>query len=214
MKRSVLAGVALALATGCAGHSARGAAATSATQTPRTQAQVSIATHRPATHQPIATHRFAATTDPSPLLAIPAPPPPVPRTPVDHTPIPEAPAPEMMVAQSDAASQLVPLARSTPEAPLDVHALKARLRETDAIGLFTKIALKNQVDDLLEQFRTQHGNGQSNDIAALREPYDLLVLKVLALIQDGDPALARTVAASRESIWDILADREKFNSAI
>lgn len=147
---------------------------------------------------------------------MPAPPPPVPQIPVQDIPIPQAPASKEMVAQAEPARQPVqaPVATSAGEAPLDVDALKSRLRDTDAIGLFTKIALKNQVDDLLEQFRAQHIDGQSNGVAALREPYDLLVLKVLALIQDADPTLARTVAASREAIWAILADREKFNSAI
>ena len=98
------------------------------------------------------------------------------------------------------------------EPPLDVAALKARLRDTNAIGLFTKLALKNQVDDLLQQFRAHYLNGQKTNVAALRQPYDMLVLKVLALVQDGDPSLARTISGSREAIWSILADPEKFNS--
>jgi hypothetical protein len=40
----------------------------------------------------------------------------------------------------------------------------------------------------------------------------MLVLKVLSLVQDGDPSLARTISGSREAIWAILADPEKFNS--
>jgi biotin operon repressor len=40
----------------------------------------------------------------------------------------------------------------------------------------------------------------------------MLILKVLSLLQDSDPALARTISASREAIWGILADPEKFNS--
>jgi hypothetical protein len=124
----------------------------------------------------------------------------VPHVPVEDIPIPELPASKEIVAQAEPAAQQpaqAPVATSAGEAPLDVDALKTRLRDTDAIGLFTKIALKNQVDDLLEQFREQHIDGQSNGVAALREPYDLLVLKVLALIQDDDPTLAHTVAASR-----------------
>jgi len=202
VKRSVLASVALALATGCAGHTARGAVAD-----PPPAAQP---------HNLVAAHRLAASASPSLLLATPAPPPPVPQTPVEDIPIPQAPASKEMVAQAEPAQQPVqaPVATSAGEAPLDVDALKTRLRDTDAIGVFTKIALKNQVDDLLEQFRAQHIDGQSNGVAALRQPYDLLVLKVLALIQDADPTLARTVAASREAIWAILADRETFKSAI
>ena len=55
-------------------------------------------------------------------------------------------------------------------------------------------------------------NGQKTSVASLRQPYDMLVLKVLALLQDSDPPLARTIAGSREAIWGILADPEKFNS--
>ena len=104
-----------------------------------------------------------------------------------------------------------PVARPA-EPPLDVAALKSRLRETSAIGLFTKLALKNQVDDLLEQFRAHHQSGQKSNVASLRQPYDMLVFKVLSLVQDSDPSLARTISGSREAIWAILADREKFNS--
>ena len=91
-------------------------------------------------------------------------------------------------------------------------ALTSRLRNTSAIGVFTKLALKNQMDDLLQQFRAKHQNGAAGGVATLRQPFDLLVLKVLAVVQDGDPALARTVSGSREALWSILADPVKFNA--
>ena len=91
-------------------------------------------------------------------------------------------------------------------------ALTARLRETKAIGTFTKLALKNQVDDLLAQFRAYYQSGRKTSIDSLRQPYNMLILKVLSLLQDSDPALARTISASREAIWSMLADPEKFNS--
>lgn len=105
----------------------------------------------------------------------------------------------------------LPVARNA-EPPLDVAALKARLKDTNAIGVFTKLALKNQVDDLLQLFRKHYQSGQRTGVGSLRQPYDMLVLKVLALLQDGDPSLARAISASREAIWRILADPEKFNS--
>jgi hypothetical protein len=106
-----------------------------------------------------------------------------------------------------------PVAVARPLDPLlDVAALKARLRDTKAIGVLTKLALKNQVDDLLKQFQAHYQSGQKTGVAALRQPYDMLVLKVLSLLQDTDPSLARTISASREAIWSILADREKFNA--
>ena len=100
----------------------------------------------------------------------------------------------------------------TPKGPLvlDLTSLEKRLRETQAIGVFTKLSLKNQVDDLLEQLAAFHeGRGQT-PLAKLRESYDLLLLKVLSLLQDQDPALARDIAASREALWNLLADPAKF----
>ena len=94
--------------------------------------------------------------------------------------------------------------------PLDLTTLEKRLKETKAIGVFTKLALKNQVDDLLEKFRAHYQGRVKTSLAELRQPYDMLLLKVLSLLQDGDPPLARMVVASREAIWGILADPVKF----
>jgi hypothetical protein len=94
--------------------------------------------------------------------------------------------------------------------PLDLTALETRLKETKAIGVFTKITLKNQVDDLLDQFRAYYQGRIKTTLAELRQPYDMLLLKVLSLLQDGDPELARAIVSSREAIWGILTDPAKF----
>jgi hypothetical protein len=99
-----------------------------------------------------------------------------------------------------------------PAPTLDIAGLTARLRSTSAIGLFTKLALKNQMDDLLQQVRAQHQGNGAGGVNTLRQPYDMLVLKVLAVLQDGDPPLARMISGSREAIWGILADPVKFNA--
>jgi hypothetical protein len=88
--------------------------------------------------------------------------------------------------------------------------LEQRLKDTHAIGLFTKLSLKNQVDDLLGAFRAFHGGQTQPPLSDLRQRYDLLLLKVLTLLQDGDPPLASAISASREAIWVLLADRDKF----
>ena len=122
-----------------------------------------------------------------------------------------AAAPPVAVEQPRKNADPVAVAKA-PEPALDVAGLTARLRDTRGIGVLTKLTLKNQVDDLLKQFRTHYQSGQKTGVASLRQPYDMLVLKVLALLQDSDPALARTISGSREAIWGILADREKFNA--
>ncbi len=93
---------------------------------------------------------------------------------------------------------------------LDLTSLEQRLKGTSAIGVLSKIALKNQVDDLLGQFRAFYQGKLKTTLAELRRPYDLLVLKVLSLLQDSDPELASAIVASREAIWGILADPKKF----
>jgi hypothetical protein len=93
--------------------------------------------------------------------------------------------------------------------PLDLASLEQRLRDTKAIGVFTKLSLKNQVEDLLTQFRAFHQGG-AGALTELREKYNLLLLKVLSLLQGSDPVLAQAVAASREAIWSLLADPAKF----
>ncbi|HEY3809340.1 MAG TPA: hypothetical protein VGL50_05330 [Steroidobacteraceae bacterium] len=96
------------------------------------------------------------------------------------------------------------------QASLDLTSLEQRLRDTKAIGVFTKLSLKNQVDDLLAQFKTFHQGQSKSTLAQLREKYELLLLKVISLLQDGDPPLAAAVSSSREAIWGILADPRKF----
>ena len=129
-------------------------------------------------------------------------------------PAPAAPAKPAAPPATTAQAQKPPAAAPTPARatppPLDLKSLETRLKETSAIGVMTKITLKNQVDDLLDQFRAFYDGKLKTSLAELRRPYDLLILKVLALLQDGDPALASALVASREAIWGILSDRAKF----
>ena len=93
---------------------------------------------------------------------------------------------------------------------MDLNSLTKELKSTSAIGFFTKITLKNQVDDLLDAFRDFYAGRSKVTKTDLRRSYDLLMMKVLSLMQDKDPTLASAIAASREAIWDLLADPVKF----
>jgi hypothetical protein len=104
-----------------------------------------------------------------------------------------------------------PTPTAAPAAPsLDLSSLEQRLKDTRAIGLFTKLSLKNQVDDLLNQFRAFHARKSTSSLSDLRQRYDLLLMKVLSLLQDGDPPLASAISSSREALWGILSDPQKF----
>jgi len=91
-----------------------------------------------------------------------------------------------------------------------LNGLKQQLKDTKAIGLFTKITLKNQVDDLLDQFRKYYQGKSKIDMTELRRSYDLLVMKVLSLLQNKDQKLASAIVSSRDAIWGVLSDPKKF----
>ena len=116
-----------------------------------------------------------------------------------------------VVAQSPPAAAAPPATAPAAEtAPLNLNVLIQQLRDTRAIGIFTKLSLKNQVDDLLSEFRTfYHGESQLT-LTQLRQDYEVLLLKVVSVLQDGDPSLAQQINASREAIWGVLSDPTKF----
>lgn len=140
----------------------------------------------------------------------------VPGTPVAATDKPAVKAPAKVAALPPRAPQPQKLQTPSAAAPatqapsLALAALEQRLKDTDAIGLFTKIALKNQIDDLLNRFKAYFAGGGNTTLAQLRQFYDQLLLKAHGLLKDGDPALANAIMGSREAIWGVLTDPVRF----
>lgn len=98
----------------------------------------------------------------------------------------------------------------TAKKGFDIKELVARLRATNAIGFFTKLALKNQIDDLLGKLRCYHAGTCDTPLPTLREEFGLLLMKVLSLLQDNDPDLFRTLAGGRDILWTKLTDPTAF----
>jgi hypothetical protein len=191
----------------------------------------------PGQREPVETPAPTAAT-PAPPVAAEAPKPAVPQPEPPAVPKPgaAAPAPQMpsqAPAQSPRKSAAAPSAPregtaprpapvkpapSIPEPkaasvpPLDLNRLTQGLKDTKAIGLFSKLTLKNQMDDLLDWFRDYHSGKGKRSLTDLRRSYDLLVLKVLSLLQDEDRKLASDIVTSREAIWGLLADAKAFTA--
>ena len=174
-----------------------------------------------------APHGFVASGRPAPATASPGSPAGTPAPKSDSAPAPKtesapapktdgAPAPKTDTApapKSDAAPAAKNEQAAAVAAPqLDLAGLEKRLRDTSAIGVFTKLSLKNQVDDLLEEFKAFHERRGNVKLEDLRERYNLLMLKVLSLLQSKDPRLAGDLTASREAIWGVLVDPVKFST--
>jgi hypothetical protein len=121
-----------------------------------------------------------------------------------------APPPTRPPAPTPQGKPATPAPTPATAPPLDLKTLEQRLRNTKAIGIFTKITLKNQVNDLLDKFEEYYRGKSKHNIKDLRRSYDLLLMKVLSLLQNDDPPLASAIVASREAIWTLLADPKMF----
>jgi hypothetical protein len=128
--------------------------------------------------------------------------------PIADQPVAKAPVkPAVAAAPAPKPQSAAPAAAP---APLALDTLEQRLKDTPAIGVFTKLTLKNQVDDLLSRFRAHYEGRGGLTIPQLRQNYEQLLAKVHGLLKDGDPALAGAIVNSREAIWSVLADPAKF----
>ena len=103
-------------------------------------------------------------------------------------------------------NQPVSSSKSTPEQVLKVPEINLdelvdRLKNTEAIGLFTKLAIRSDVLDFKTSIDDYRKKGElEHNIAHLRDHFDGLVLKILALLE-RDPALSKDIHQARESIW-------------
>ena len=187
--RSIIATLSLSLLAGCAGVPSPAPSEPAAPPTPAAAVAPPQAAVPPIAAVPPATPAAPKAAEPT----VPAPP---------KAPTPAAQVPNAEIPTPDVAKPKAP--------PLDLASLEQRLKSTNAIGVLTKLTLKNQVDDLLDKFRAYYQGRLKTTLADLRRSYDLLVQKVLALLQDADPPLATAIVASRDAIWGILADPKKF----
>jgi hypothetical protein len=216
MYRLMIAGLAACLSiSGCAWmHGASTSGAPGASQTPlpppKAASEGDSSTSGGSDQSSTPEKPPKAASSPSTVSSAPRPSSAKPKPPADTRAVKQAVEPPA-TQSAPAPAAPTPAANKAPAATLDLADLEQRLRDTRAIGVFTKLSLKNQVDDLLGEFRALYQGPNKHPPIELRQRYDQLLLKVLSLLQDGDPPLAAAIASSRDAIWSILADPEKFS---
>ena len=119
------------------------------------------------------------------------------------------------VRELEALPSSVPSSVESPAsaATLDFSSLVTRLRKTKAISLRTKVAVKNESDELLERFRAYHTQTGDASLAELRRSYESLFHELHSLLERSDPPLARDIDRSQAAIWELLADPTKFRAS-
>jgi len=84
--------------------------------------------------------------------------------------------------------------------------LKERLKNTDAIGFFTKLAIRNDIVDLMDEIKQYRKKSMLKaKMKEIRASFDGLLLKIIALLEE-DPNLSRDLYVGRESIWESLLE--------
>lgn len=98
-----------------------------------------------------------------------------------------------------------PEAASSGHVHFNMDALIERLKNSDAIGVFTKLALRSDAMDVVEEVKSWREHRGHITLHEIRARFDGLLLKVLALLDD-DPALSADISMARDDIWNSLLE--------
>ncbi len=101
--------------------------------------------------------------------------------------------------------QKAPAQAIATEKHFDMDALIERIKESKAIGTFTKLALRSDALDMVDLIKAYRRQANRISLDEVRARFDGLLLKVLALLDD-DPVLSRDISMSREGIWNSLLE--------
>jgi len=105
----------------------------------------------------------------------------------------------------DGGDQKIPVETTATEKYFDMDALIERIKDSNAIGMFTKLALRSDALDIVDLIKVYRRQANRMSLNEVRARFDGLLLKVLVLLDD-DPVLSRDISMSREGIWKSLLE--------
>ncbi len=85
------------------------------------------------------------------------------------------------------------------------------LADTKAIGLFTKLGLKKDMNKVLQRLKKFHDGKSKYTLEQLQEQYDLVLMKIAIHLQDSDFILHRHLCNAWLPIWQDLKDFDRFH---
>ena len=92
----------------------------------------------------------------------------------------------------------------SPASKIDLAMLTKRLKNTDAIGVFTKLAIRSDIMDLKDEIESYRQKAVLQaKLKDARAKFDGLLMKIVALLE-ADPDLSSDLYSARESIWKSL----------
>jgi hypothetical protein len=97
-------------------------------------------------------------------------------------------------------------AAAAPAPRFDMNTLIERLKQTKAIGVLTKLVLRSDVNDLIDEVKLyKQTKGTESQLERIKAHFNGLLLKVLALLND-DPKLAQDIQRARDNLWQHLME--------
>jgi hypothetical protein len=94
----------------------------------------------------------------------------------------------------------------------DLDTLVDRVSHSRSLGFLTKLSLKKDAERLLKDMHDHHAGISESSLEQLRERYDVMVHKLMILLQDKDNELTKSIDDARDKLWAILSDESKFAS--
>lgn len=92
---------------------------------------------------------------------------------------------------------------------VDLEMLASALRETRSLGPMSKLRLKSDINKMLRRIDAWHSGKNKYTVKQLQEQYDLLLMKIAALLQEKDFTLHQKLCNAWASIWVDLLDPER-----
>ena len=94
---------------------------------------------------------------------------------------------------------------------VDLQILANMLAKTKAIGMFTKLGLKKDIEKVLLRLERFHNGNSKFTLEQLEEQYNLLLMKIAIHLQDNDLALHHHLCNAWLTIWEDLRDFDSFH---
>lgn len=91
----------------------------------------------------------------------------------------------------------------------DLGALETKIRNTDAIDLFSKISLKYEISSLIDEMARAHETRNAAGFTGQRARFERLIDRTVVMLSKGDIVFAKEVEDSREALWRFLNSPEK-----
>jgi hypothetical protein len=111
-------------------------------------------------------------------------------------------------------AQLASAYGGTPSGEVDLDFLEGSFRKTESMTFIVKLALKAELDGLIEDFRRHHKGRNDDGLEVLMARFEGLMTRTLQRLRGSDPALFRTLSSLHAALRIVLGDSGKFAAAM